>query len=55
MGANKVLASGHFTTYNGATTNYIERLNSDGTLDTSFAQAGTGFDNVVYCTAIDGN
>src|SRR5690554_3222817 len=38
----KILAGGHFTTYNGITQNRLVRLNSDGTLDTSF-DLGTGF------------
>jgi len=35
----KVLIGGHFDSYNGATRNYITRLNSDGTLDTGFVPA----------------
>ncbi len=37
----KILISGDFTTYNGTTANRIARLNSDGTLDTTFI-TGTG-------------
>ena len=33
----KVLVGGGFTTYHGATRNYLCRLNADGTLDTAFA------------------
>jgi len=47
----KILVGGNFTTYNGTTQNYITRLNSDGTRDTSFT-IGTGFDSVVYAIAI---
>ena len=35
----KILAGGRFTTYNGVSTNYIIRLNSDGSRDTSFNTA----------------
>ena len=37
----KVLIVGRFTSYNGTLRNYIARLNSDGSLDTSF-DPGTG-------------
>jgi uncharacterized delta-60 repeat protein len=36
----KIIIVGQFTTYNGTTCNYIARLNSDGTLDSTF-NAGT--------------
>src|SRR5690606_1792281 len=42
----KILVGGTFTTYNSTTQNRIARLNTDGTLDTSFT-VGTGFDGVV--------
>lgn len=42
----KILLGGVFSTYNATTTNYIVRLNSDGSLDTSF-NIGTGFDGSV--------
>ena len=38
----KVYIGGLFTNYSGSATNYIARLNSDGTLDTTF-NIGTGF------------
>ena len=39
----KILISGEFTTFNGATVNKIVRLNSDGTRDTGFTtNIGTG-------------
>ena len=41
----KVMASGNFTSFDGVTANRIIRLNSDGTIDTSFS-AGTGFNNI---------
>ena len=43
----KILVGGSFTTYNGTTSNYIIRLNSDGSIDNSFV-IGTGFDYWVY-------
>lgn len=48
----KIIVGGSFTTFNGTTRNYIARLNSDGSLDTSFNPTGTGFDNIVYSTSI---
>lgn len=47
----KILIVGNFTTYNGTSRNRIARLNSDGTLDTSF-DPGTGADWGVYSLAI---
>jgi uncharacterized delta-60 repeat protein len=38
---NKILVGGEFTTYSGSTQNYITRLNTDGTRDTTF-NIGTG-------------
>lgn len=43
----KILVGGFFTSYNGTTRSYVARLNSDGSLDTSFAQVGTGLNDVV--------
>jgi uncharacterized delta-60 repeat protein len=43
----KIMAGGIFITYNGATANYIVRLNADGTRDTTF-NSGLGFNNTVY-------
>lgn len=42
----KIIVGGNFTTFNGQTTNYIIRLNNNGTKDTSF-NIGSGFDNSV--------
>jgi uncharacterized delta-60 repeat protein len=47
----KVLFGGQFTTYNGTGAYRIIRLNSDGSVDTSFVY-GTGFDSTVYSMAI---
>jgi uncharacterized delta-60 repeat protein len=43
----KMLIGGFFTTYNGTPRNRIARLNSDGSLDTTF-DPGTGVDGVSY-------
>jgi uncharacterized delta-60 repeat protein len=52
----KILVGGLFTTYNGSIANRIVRLNSDGTLDTTFT-SGTGFNESVNALALqpDGN
>ncbi|MCX6822886.1 MAG: S-layer homology domain-containing protein [candidate division SR1 bacterium] len=42
----KILVGGLFTSYNGTSTNRIIRLNTDGTIDTTFT-IGAGFDNGV--------
>jgi uncharacterized delta-60 repeat protein len=42
----KILVGGFFTSYNGVNYNLIIRLNSDGSIDTSFV-IGTGFDGGV--------
>jgi uncharacterized delta-60 repeat protein len=43
----KVLVGGNFTEYSGVSNNYIVRLDSNGSIDTSFV-IGTGFNNAVY-------
>lgn len=52
----KITISGFFTTYNGMSRNYIARLNSDGSIDTSF-DPGTGANDWISATSIqsDGN
>ena len=42
---NKILIVGHFTTFNGMSRNSIARLNSDGSLDMTFAPDLGGFPN----------
>jgi uncharacterized delta-60 repeat protein len=42
----KILIAGHFTNYNNNSVNRIVRLNSDGSLDTSFS-IGSGFNNYI--------
>jgi uncharacterized delta-60 repeat protein len=51
----KIIIGGDFTSYNGTGRNRIARLNTDGTLDTTF-NPGTGTNNAVYtaCLQSDG-
>jgi uncharacterized delta-60 repeat protein len=44
----KILVGGDFTTYNGYLRNRLVRLNSDGTIDLTFA-TGNGFNDFVNC------
>ena len=46
----KIIIGGEFTSYNGTPRNRIARLNTDGTLDTSF-DPGIGSDNNIYGVA----
>jgi uncharacterized delta-60 repeat protein len=43
----QILVGGQFTSFDGHSSKYLVRLNSDGTLDTTFPQ-GTGPDNSLY-------
>jgi uncharacterized delta-60 repeat protein len=47
----KFIVGGNFTTYLGKVANRIIRLNTDGSIDTSF-DIGTGFDNAVQTVLI---
>jgi len=47
----KIIIGGDFTSYSGSSINRITRLNTDGTLDTSF-NVGAGADSAVRTTAI---
>jgi uncharacterized delta-60 repeat protein len=47
----KIVVGGSFANYSGSTALRIVRINSNGTLDTSF-NTGAGFDNTVNTTAI---
>lgn len=49
----KIIIGGYFTTYNNniIAQNRIARLNTDGSLDTSF-NSGTGLDNYVYAVTL---
>ena len=44
---DKILAGGNFTTYSGSTANRIMRLNTDGTIDTTFTPVSGGFNSNV--------
>ncbi|MFL5765672.1 MAG: T9SS type A sorting domain-containing protein [Bacteroidia bacterium] len=48
---NKIIIVGNFTFYNGTARNYVARLNSDGTLDTTFTP-GTGANATVVTAAL---
>jgi uncharacterized delta-60 repeat protein len=50
--SGKLLVAGTFTTYSGSAVNRIARINTDGTLDTTF-NTGTGFDLPTKAVAID--
>lgn len=47
----KIVIVGAFTSYNGIARNRIARINSDGTLDTSF-NPGTGANGQIYAVAL---
>ena len=47
----KILVVGDFTTYKGVSANRIVRLNTDGSIDTSF-DYGTGFNNTMRTIVI---
>ena len=47
----KILVGGNFTQYNGTARNRIVRLNTDGSLDTTFG-IGTGFNNSVWSIVV---
>ncbi|WP_299525786.1 T9SS type A sorting domain-containing protein [Winogradskyella sp.] len=46
----KLIAGGKFSNYNGSSINNLVRLNSDGSLDSSF-DIGTGFNDSVFAAA----
>jgi len=50
----KILVGGAFTTYSGSNQNYITRINTDGTRDTTF-NVGTGFDTNVLGIKVQSN
>jgi uncharacterized delta-60 repeat protein len=50
---DKILVGGEFTEYDGTLANRLIRLNSNGSIDTSFlSNLGTGFDGPVYTIAV---
>ncbi len=48
----KILVGGAFATYNGNTAASITRLNTDGSLDTTFAPTGTGVSGAIAKTIV---
>lgn len=52
---NKIIIVGAFTSYNGIIRNRIARLNSDGTIDSSFNSSGSGADNTILSVSIQTN
>ena len=49
--SEKIIIGGQFTRYNGTARNRIARINTNGTLDTSF-NPGTGANNTIFAIAI---
>ncbi|HMD53677.1 MAG TPA: hypothetical protein VKJ65_03905, partial [Phycisphaerae bacterium] len=49
-----IVIGGNFTSVDGVGRNYIARLNSDGSLDTTF-DPGEGANDIVYSVAVDTN
>jgi len=47
----KIIAAGLFTAYSGSSNNYIVRINSDGTKDTTF-NIGTGLDSAGWLAGV---
>jgi uncharacterized delta-60 repeat protein len=47
----KIIVGGSFTSFNGTTSNYLARLNTDGSLDATY-NLGTGFNSTVRSTSI---
>ncbi|MCB0351214.1 MAG: delta-60 repeat domain-containing protein, partial [Bdellovibrionales bacterium] len=48
----KVLVGGDFSSYNGVSAPRLARINSDGSLDTSFVQTGSGLNNIVNALSL---
>jgi uncharacterized delta-60 repeat protein len=51
----KILVAGYFISYNGVARSHIARLNSDGSLDTTFSQEGTGLNDDAYSIELQPN
>jgi len=51
----KIVIGGAFTNFSGQARNGIARLNADGSVDTSFLASGEGANNIVRCSAIQGD
>lgn len=50
----KILVSGYFTYYDNVAQNFITRLNSDGSLDTTF-NSGSGADHTIFSMVLQDN
>ena len=50
----KIIVGGQFTQYQGVTRNYIARLNTDGSFDSTF-EIGVGYDSIVLSSQIRQN
>ena len=50
--SGQIIIGGQFTSYNGTNVNQVARLNSDGSLDSTF-NPGSGADGIVYAVAVD--
>jgi uncharacterized delta-60 repeat protein len=48
---NKIVAGGYFTSFNGKTSGYLARINTNGSLDDSF-KSGTGFNGSVQALSV---
>lgn len=48
----KIIASGNFQNMNGTAASRVARLNTDGSLDLTFA-TGAGFDDIVFATLVE--
>ncbi|MBC7536754.1 MAG: hypothetical protein H7258_13775, partial [Ferruginibacter sp.] len=48
----KVIIGGSFYNYNGTSSNYLARVNSDGSKDAGFNAGGTGPDSYIYTAAL---
>ncbi|GEM_PF-1193064 len=51
----KILIGGRFTSFNGVPCSHLARLNSDGTMDSTFNSGGMGADDDVYDIAVQSN
>jgi uncharacterized delta-60 repeat protein len=49
----KIIIGGNFATYNNITVNRLARLNSDGSLDTSFNEDGIGTNTTILSIAVE--
>src|ERR1700689_5149847 len=50
----QIVIGGNFTSFNGASQNYVARLNADGSLDTTF-YPGVGPSGAVQAVAVQSN